>query len=71
MKVIFSQDGNTAVFEDKNQVTDLQKPWIILFAEFLRNQYIDPTVVTYNLPTGEVAEVFNTPNGYNWRIKNG
>ena len=71
MKVIFFQNGNTAVINEENneQVPELQKSWLLLFAEFLEDKGIDPTEVSYLLPQGRKAEVFKIPGGYNWRIK--
>ena len=68
MEVIFFGNGNTAVLEDGKQVPHLQKSWLMLYVEFLESKGIDPTKVKYSLPIGKEAEVFKTPDGYNWRI---
>ena len=70
MNVIFFPNGNTAVFdEDGKQIPQLQKSWILLFAEHLRDQNIDPLKADYTMPDGSSASLFKTSDGsYNWRI---
>ena len=68
MQIIFFTNGNTAVFTAEDQVPHLQKPWIKLFIEFLKQQDIDPTQQKYFMPDGQEAQVFKTPDGYSWRV---
>jgi hypothetical protein len=67
-KVLFFNSGSSAVFdEDGNQMPELQKPYILMFAHMLELRGIDPIEVEFTLPSGEKARVFNTPEGYNWK----
>ena len=68
MEVIFSSYGNTGVFEGDEQVPELQKSWLLLFAEFLNKHGIDPTAVAFTLPNGNRCKIFEVPDGCNWRI---
>lgn len=72
MEVIFFGNGNNVALEGSyhkgKQVPHLQKSWLMLYVEFLESQGVDPTKVKYSLPVGKEAEVFKTPDGYNWRI---
>lgn len=68
MDVIFSSYGNTGVFEGDEQVPELQKSWLLLFAKHLKDHGIDPTTVDFLLPSGDYCRIFDTPEGYNWRI---
>ena len=69
LKVIFFDNGNTACFDEKdNQVSELQTSWLILYAEFLKKNNIDPIKVEFVMPNGRSAKTFSTDSGYNWRI---
>jgi len=68
MQVIYSPNGNTAVFEDGEQVPELQESWIITHIEFLESKDIDVESLDIILPSGMHAKVFSTSNGYNWRV---
>ena len=68
MDVIYSANGNTAVFEDDEQVPELQESWILTHIEFLASKGVDVEALDILLPSGMHANVFNTPVGYNWRV---
>lgn len=69
MQVFFFNNGNTAVCDTTGQqVPDLQQPWILLFAEFLKSKGIDPEAADFMLPSGKMAHLFRTEAGLNWRI---
>ena len=38
MEIIFLPNGNTAVFENQEQVPRLQKSWLLFFYEFLKTE---------------------------------
>ena len=66
--VLFFPNGSSAVLKDGKQMPELQKSWIILFAEHLKSKGVDPTEVTFTTPLGYKVKVFKTPNNdYNWR----
>lgn len=70
IEVLFFPNGNTAVFKDGKQVTELQENWSLLFAFFLKDRGVDITEVKFRFPSGQTAEVFKTTNNkYNWRFK--
>ena len=70
IEVIFFPDGNTAVLKDEEQVPKLQKPYILMFANFLKTNGIDPLDVEFILPSGKSATLFVADDReYNWRIK--
>jgi len=68
LSVLLMEWGQTATFKDNEQATEIQEPWILVFAEYLKNKGVDPTFVEYTLPNGQRAEVFETQEGYNWKI---
>ncbi len=69
ISVVFSANGNTAVFENNEQVPNLQKSWVILFAEFLKENGVDPTKVEIFLPGVNKAAIFELGDKtYSWRI---
>ena len=69
MEVIFFPNGNTACFDDKGQVPSLQKPYFILYCEFLKSKGINPEDVKFTLPSGAKAKVFKIEDGWNWEIE--
>ncbi len=67
--VYFSVNGNTGVCNDTEQIPELQRSWLLLFAEYLESQGEDPKQILFHLASGETATVFMTPaDGYNWRV---
>jgi hypothetical protein len=68
-RVIFFPNGHTAVFDERGQqVPELQRAWIKLFAEFLDDHDEDPVEFEFTLPDGTKAKLFETAAGYDWRI---
>lgn len=68
-EVLFFKNGNTAALNGE-QMTELQRPWILLYVEFLVSKGIDPTGIAFRLPDGKTtARVFNTSEGFNWEIQ--
>lgn len=70
MKVIFFDNGNTAVFDEQgNQVPEMQESWLRLFLDYLEAEHReDPVELEITMPGGKRAKVFRTPNGLNWEI---
>lgn len=69
MEVAFFANGNTAVFDDNgDQIPKLQKSWLLIFAEFLKEKGFDPLEIKFSMPNGGYAELFEIPDGYNWRF---
>jgi len=69
MKVIFFPNGNTVVFENGQQVPDLQESWFMLYVQLLAAIGIDPTEVEFVMPDANRAEVVDAGTaGFNWRI---
>lgn len=67
-KIYFNDNGTTAVFDEQGkQIPELQKSWIQLYLQFLKEKGKTPTEIMYQLPDGKNVEVFETTNGYNWR----
>jgi len=70
MEVIFFWNGNTAVFQGDKQQPELQRPWIMLVAEFLESRGIDPLECTFQLSADHSAKFFRTSDGtLNWEVK--
>ncbi len=68
--VFFFPNGNSGVYDGEERMDTLQRPWFLLFAEFIESRGYDPTDFEYHLPDGRhIATVFKIPEGYNWRIK--
>jgi len=66
-EVYFFRNGNTA-FLDGAQVPELQRPWILLYVEFLVSKGVDPLGIVFRLPDGKNARVFKTSEGFNWEF---
>ena len=56
---------------DKGErIPELQKPYILMFAEFLKRNNVNPLEVEFTIPSGRKATVFKASDGgYNWEIK--
>lgn len=68
-KIIFFDNGNTAVFDENGrQCADLQTPWLLAFVEFLTRMGEDAENFDIILPNGRKAKIFKIDSGYNWRI---
>jgi len=63
-------NGNTGVFDEEgHQIPKLQKPWLTLFARFLKEHGEDPTQMEVILPNGKHARIIELEHGsYNWEI---
>ena len=70
MEVFFFDNGNTAVFDENgDQMSDLQRSYIVMFAEFLKTKGFDPTKISYLLPNDKKAQLFSIKGDtYNWRF---
>lgn len=72
-RVMFFGNGNTMVFDEEGlQIPELQQSWFTLFVKFLEEKGINPSELSYVLPTGQEAELFKTSEGnWNWKILSG
>lgn len=68
LRIILFANGNTGVFKDGEQVPELQESWLIKFVEFLEASGIEPDKCEIHMPTGGIARLFKTEDGYNWEI---
>jgi hypothetical protein len=69
MKVAFFPNGGTIVFDDNGQqMPKLQTPYILMFADILAQNKIDPVDCEFILPDGRQARVFWTGEGWNWEV---
>ena len=67
-RVIFFPNGGTAVFDENGQqLPNLQRSWLKLFADFLDDHDEDPTEFEFTLPDGTHAKAIETASGYNWK----
>lgn len=70
--VIFFANGNTAVFQDGDQVPILQESWLLLFTKFLEEHGVDPLGCEFTLPFGTKATIFRRGDGkLNWKVEYG
>ncbi|KKM90372.1 hypothetical protein LCGC14_1239380 [marine sediment metagenome] len=70
LKVYLFSNGNSAVFGDNDeQVAEFQTSWLLLFVQHLVNQGVNPLDVTYHMPDGRKASLFEIEDGYNWSIE--
>ncbi len=74
LRVMFLWNGLTCVFDglerNAEQVPELQRPWITLFAEFLESKGYNPVNATFELPDGQVVKLFRTDDGgFNWKFE--
>jgi len=68
MKIYMNSNGTCCVFnEDGRQMPELQKAWIILYAEFLKRMNTNPDGINITMPNGEIAKIRKKPSGeYTW-----
>ena len=71
MRITFFASGSTMAFEDGEQVPAAQSPWLVVFAEYLAAQGIDPTDQEIVMPDGKGARIFSFEDedgevNYNW-----
>lgn len=71
MKITFFAYGSNAAFENGEQHPVAQKPWLLVFAEYLASQGIDPAAQQYVMPNGDRVRVFAFTDDdgqvrYNW-----
>ena len=59
--------GNQAVFENDEQVPELQKPWVLLLVEHMEKNGVDIENSTFLLGN-ELVRFFRTENGWNWSV---
>jgi hypothetical protein len=64
--VIFFPNGNTAVFDDSNQIPELQKSWLLVFVQFLEDRGIDPAGIEFTMPNRLTVRLFRNEDGWNW-----
>jgi hypothetical protein len=68
-KIYFLPDGMTAVFDGEEQVPELQRPWVELFAEFLESKGENASHFELHFPDGLVGRIFMTDEGDgDWRF---
>jgi len=71
--VIFFMNGNTAAFDDMGQqMSHFQQSWFSLYIHFLQQKGFaikDLTSVCFEMPDGEIYEIFETELGFNWKVK--
>jgi hypothetical protein len=74
MKIIFLSDGLSMAFDENGeQVSEAQKPWLLVYIEHLVSQGIDPTKQIIALPDGRQATILKSEDEdgeviYNWTI---
>ena len=71
-EAFFFDNGNVSVVAGESQVPELQKPWILTFAEFLESIGEDPASFLLHLPAGD-ARFFRISaengGGWNWMFE--
>lgn len=67
--VMIANFGQMAVFQNGEQRADLQKPWILMIADYFKEKGVDPTKVDFKITDGHKIEIFDTLEGYSWRVK--
>ena len=66
--VMFFNNGNTAVLSENEQIPELQKSWIVLYAEFLEIKGVDPETLELRLPYGPAKYFRTAEGGWSWRF---
>ncbi len=69
MKITFFDNGMNMAFENGEQVSTAQKSWLIVYAEYLESQGIDPAEQEYEMPSGQSVKVFRVASdefGLQW-----
>lgn len=68
IKIEFFADGGTMAFENGEQVPIAQKHWILVFAEYLAANGIDPEQQEFTMSSGRSVEIIKDDYGYNFRL---
>jgi hypothetical protein len=68
MNVIFFPSGRTLIISNRGRQIPNPQSWLLLYAEFLESQGIDPTQVDFILTDGQTAKVFKANGGYDWKV---
>lgn len=61
--------GATAVTDGGRQIPELQEPWILLLAQFLKAKGVDVASCTFYLPDQSLARLIAIEGGYRWESK--
>ena len=75
VQVLFFPNGNTAVFENSEQVPELQTSWFLKFVEFLEENNVDVINSAFEFPDSEnpgrwkKAKLIKIEDGYNWNME--
>lgn len=68
MNIKLYPSGQTTAFDDAGkQVPIAQKSWLVLYAEYLSEQGIDPTRQNIELENTKVR-IIETDDGYSWKL---
>lgn len=71
-EVFFFGNGNTAVTDSREQIPELQQPWLRLFVRFLQEKRPDVDIeqLKFNMPDLRVVRVKKYgpgPDDWNWQ----
>lgn len=69
-EIFFFPNGTTTVVDKEKQHTDLQEPWLALFADYLESKGEDPSQFDLHLPNGHKAIFMKIPGGWTWSLIN-
>lgn len=72
VNVLFLPNGSTGVYENREQVPELQKSWFLKFVEFLEKNNVDVINSIFELPDSgrwRKAKLIKIEDGYNWNIE--
>ena len=58
MRITFFPNGMNTAFENGKQVPAAQRPWLLVFVEYLVTQDIDPTAQEMMMPDGSQVKIF-------------
>ncbi len=69
MNIMFFPNGNTAAFENNQQVPVLQESWFMLYVQMIKAIGYEPTEIEFTMPNGKHARVIELDDGrYSWQF---
>lgn len=67
-KVLFFPNGNTAAFQNGQQVPMLQESWLMLYVQMVVALGIDHADLDITMPDGYHAKIIEVDGVLNWAI---
>ena len=68
IKVMFFSSGNTAAFQNGQQIPMLQESWLMLYVHMAVACGVDPADLDITMPDGHKAKIIEVDGVLNWAV---